>query len=125
MKRTRKIPKKVSLLVLLVYFLIQASTVYAEEEYHHVLTLESPDPEKSAWYGYLVEISGNIMVISEPFANVDDVPDAGKVYIYDVDGTLLSTLQSPAPGSVDEFGRRLDLHGDTVIIGEYTDIIYI
>jgi len=122
MKRKIKLTKKTFLLVLLVFFSIQVHAVYAEEEYHHVLTLEAPDPEKSAWYGYLVEISGNIIVLSEPFADVDDIPDAGKVYIYDVDGTLLSTLQSPEPGNVYEFGKNFDLHNDTIIVKEYTDI---
>jgi hypothetical protein len=93
-----------------------------KEEYHHVLTLESPNPETAAWYGDEVEISGNIIVLGEPFADVDDVPDAGKVYIYDADGTLLSTLQSPEPGNADQFGRRLDLHGDTIIVRDLTDI---
>ncbi len=122
MKRTRNIKKIRTLLVLLVFFLMQASAVYADEEYRHVLTLESPDPENNAWYGYRMEKSGNIIVVSEPFADVGEFRDAGKVYIYDVDGKLLSTLQSPAPGNVDEFGRRFDLYGDTVIVKEYTDI---
>jgi hypothetical protein len=106
------------ILFVLTIILTQLPCVYANEEYHHVLTLESPNPEKGAWYGYQVIISGDIMVVSEPYADVDDFLDAGKVYIYDVDGNLISTLQSPDPGNVYNFGWRLDLFGDTIIIKE-------
>jgi hypothetical protein len=112
----------IRILFAFIVILTQIPGVYAEEEYNHVLTLESPNPEHVAWYGYGVDISGDIIAISEPFANVDEVPDAGKVYIYDLEGTLLSTLQSPTPGSVEQFGRRFDVHGDTVIVRTLTDI---
>ncbi len=119
MKRKRNVTK--TLLSLLAFFLIQTSAVYAEE-YQHVLTLESPTPEKSAWFGYQVKIRGDIILLSEPYADVDDIIDAGKLYIYDVDGKLFSTLQSPEPGNVNRFGDRFDQHGDTIIVKDYTDI---
>ena len=122
MKRKIKLTKKTFLLVLLVFFSIQVHVVYAEEEYHHLLTLEAPNPEKSAWYGYQVKISGNIIAISEPYANTDEHLEAGKVYVYDTEGTLLSTLQSPTPGNNDNFGDRFDLLKETIIVGEGSDI---
>lgn len=121
MKRKRNEMMK-SLLALLVVALIQIPSIDADEECHHYLTLESPNPENSAWYGYQVKISGNIIVLSEPYANTDEFSDAGKVYVYDADGTLLSTLQSPTPGNTDNFGYRFDLFEDTIIIGEVSDI---
>ncbi len=110
---------KIKILLVLTVILAQILGIYAaDEEYTHVLTLESPNPEKGAWYGYQVKISGNIILVSEPYADVDDFLDAGKVYIYDVDGTLISALQSPDPGNVYNFGWRLDLFGDIIIIKE-------
>jgi len=106
---------KVRTLFVLTVILTQIPGVYAEE-YHHVLTLESPNPENGAWYGYQVKLGGNIILIDEPYADVDDFKDAGKVYIYDVYGNLISTLQSPEPGNVYNFGYRLDTFGDTIII---------
>lgn len=109
-------------LIVLSLFTLLIPSVYAEEQYHHILTLESPNPENSAWYGYQLEISGNIIVLSEPYANTDDFSDAGKVYVYNTDGTLISTLQSPSPGYGDVFGTRFDLLEDTIIIGSAPDI---
>jgi hypothetical protein len=92
------------------------------EEYGHILTLESPNPENHAWFGYQVKITGDIIVLNEPYADVDDVPDAGKIYVYDTDGNLISTIQSPTPGSDDTFGDRFDQYGDTLIMRELSDI---
>jgi hypothetical protein len=69
------------------------------EEYSHILTLESPNPENQAVFGYRVKKRGNIILVTEPYADVDGFPDAGKVYIYDIDGNLIYTLQSPKPGN--------------------------
>jgi len=106
-------------------FVIQCSLfmphgiVYAQnEEYGHILTLESPNPENNACFGYRVKKRGNIIIVTEPYADVDGFPDAGKVYIYDIDGNLIYTLQSPKPGNVYNFGRRVDLFNDTIVISE-------
>ena len=108
--------------IILSLFTLLIPSVCAEEQYHHILTLESPNPENSAWFGYQVKISDNIIVLSEPYANTEDFSDAGKVYVYDTDGTLISTLQSPTPGYGDNFGFRFDLLEDTIIVGETSDI---
>ena len=110
------------LLALLVVTLIQIRAINADEEYRHAFTLESPNPEKSAWYGYQVKMSGNIIVLSEPYADTDEFLGAGKVYVYDTEGTLISTLQSPTPGNNDNFGYRFDVLEDTIIVGEVSDI---
>jgi len=121
MRRERNEMMK-SLLALLVVALIQIPAIDADEEYHHVLTLESPNPENNSWYGYQVKISGNIVVLCEPYGDTDEFIDAGIVYVYDTDGTLLSTLQSPTPGNNDQFGSRFELFEDTIIVGELSDI---
>ena len=110
--------KKRTLLLILTLFIIQIPSIYADEEYHHILTLESPNPNNNAWFGYQVKIRGDIIAVSETKADVVDVQDAGKVYIYDTNGDLISTLQSPTPGMNNYFGHRLDLFGNTVVIRE-------
>ena len=121
MRRKRNETTKI-LLALLLVALIRVPAINADEEYRHAFTLESPNPEKSAWYGYQVKIGGNIIVLSEPYADTDEFLEAGKVYVYDADGTLISTLQSPTPGNNDNFGYRFDVLKDTIIVGEVSDI---
>ena len=116
------VTSKHSLFALLVICILQLHAVYAYEEYNHVLTIESPNPQVCAWFGYGVKINGDIIVINEPYANVGEVKKAGKVYIYETNGNLLSTLQSPTPGPTDNFGLRIDVLGDTISVVEGSDI---
>jgi len=106
----------------LAVFILQLPAVIANQEYQHVLTLESPNPKNHALYGYQVKICGEYIILSEPCADVDDVPDAGKVYIYDTDGNLIASLQSPKPGNNNQFGESVDIHAGTIIIQETSDI---
>ena len=93
-------------------------TVYAsEEEYHHLLTLQSPNPETNAWFGYQIEMDGDLIVVNEPFVSVNGIDDAGKVYLFDTDGNLLFTLQSPSPGPIHLFGHRVDIRNEYIIVG--------
>jgi hypothetical protein len=110
--------RKLKVIVLMTFVLGLIPFAIAEEGYYHVLTLESPDPENHAWYGLRVKICGDIIAVTEPNANVEDIVDAGKVYLYDLEGNLLSTLQSPTPGEVDVFGDRFDIYENLIIIQE-------
>jgi hypothetical protein len=106
-------------------FVIQCSLIMPHgivnaqnEEYHNVLTLESPNPVENAWFGARVKINGEIVAISERYSDVDDVLDAGLVFIYDTDGNLKFTLQSPLPQASGGFGWTLDIFNDTIVISE-------
>ncbi len=72
--------------------------------------------------GWAVDIDGDRMVASAPFADVGGVAGAGKVYVYnrDVDGLWAQTAEivSPAPEAGGGFGDSLALSGDLVAIGE-------
>lgn len=113
---------KLKVIVLMTFLLGVIPMVYAEETYHHFLTLESPEPENPAWYGYRVAISEEVIAISEPYAKIDEYPGAGKVYLYDLEGKLIASLRSPAPRNNDNFGYRIDLSDTQVLIGAITDI---
>jgi len=81
-------------------------------------TLQSPEPDNIN-FGWSVAISGDILVVGESFAEVDGKSKAGRAYIFDTDGNLLTTLQAPAPEENAEFGIAVDLCGDIVVVGEY------
>jgi len=110
------------LFAVLTICILQLPTAYANQEYNHILTIESPNPQIHAWFGYQVAINDENIIVSEPYADVEDTANAGKVYIYDRDGNLLSTLQSPRPGSNDNFGYRFDLSDSEIIVGAFTDV---
>ena len=85
-----------------------------------MVSLQSPAPEYQLSFGHSVAISGNIVVVSEPYAWTDSsTPNAGKAYIFDTDGNLLASIQSPKPDGNAKFGNSLDMSGDLIIASEY------
>jgi hypothetical protein len=52
---------------------------------------------------------------------VDKLDDAGKVYVFDLDGNLLTTITSPMPKAEAFFGCEggVTIFQDMIIIGEY------
>ena len=95
-----------------------AILVLSEEEHQITATLQAPEPESGAEFGYSVAVSGNIGVVGEPYADVGDNYQAGKAYIFDSDGNLLATLQSPEPQERGNFGRSVAVSGDILVVGE-------
>ena len=94
----------------------------ASEEFNPFFSLESTDPSNSAWYGYQVEINEDYIVIGEPYGDTDEFSDAGKVYVYDHDGNLISTIVTPTAKNTDMFGYRLDISEDKILSGETTNV---
>jgi hypothetical protein len=76
--------KVINSLFFMTFVFLLIPLAFAEETCNHVFTLESPEPENHAWYGYQVKICGDIIAVTEPYANVEDIADAGKVYLYDL-----------------------------------------
>lgn len=83
-------------------------------------TLHAPTPQRRAEFGKSVAISGDIVVVGEYLAHVDGKLKAGKAYIFDSDGNLQATLQSPEPVLVGTFGRNVAISNDTVVVTEST-----
>jgi len=107
-------------ILILMVILTQIPSVYAEEEYHHVLTLDSPDPESNTYFGYSIVVGEDIIVVGEVWSKVEGYYHAGKAYIYDYDGNLKASLQSTTPMTEATFGRSVALDGETIIVGEPT-----
>jgi hypothetical protein len=73
--------------------------------------------------GYAVDVDGNRMVASAPFAEVGGVAGAGKVYVYERSSEagpwgLAATIPSPDPEADGGFGDAVSLFGDVVAVGE-------
>ena len=93
-----------------------------EDQYNHIWTAESPIPKSNGMFGYQLAIDGEYIITCEPYANIGDIKGAGKIYVYDLEGNLVNTLQSPEPGSVDNFGYRLDAHDGLLVAQDVADI---
>ena len=64
---------------------------------NYLTTLQSPDTRAGGLFGHSVAFSGNLILISEPGRDVEEIHNAGIVYIFNQDGDHLATLQSPEP----------------------------
>jgi len=84
----------------------------------HLTTLQSPTPEEQYKFGYAVAVDGDIIVVADPIHKVEDKPRSGMVYVFDSEGSLLATLQSPTPGINHLFGIAVTVGGDIIVIGE-------
>jgi hypothetical protein len=88
------------------------------------LEVLSPDVDvASGRLGYAVDIDGNRMVASAPFADVGAVGGAGAVSVYErADDAspwgLVATIPSPTPEAAGGFGDAVALRGDVVVVGE-------
>jgi hypothetical protein len=114
--------KSIVLFVLLFISSLTLPIGSCEEQYNHIWTAESPIIRSNSWFGYQLAIDGEYIITCEPYANVDGFKGAGKIYVYDFEGNLVNTLQSPEPGSVDNFGYRFDAHDGILAVQEVADI---
>jgi len=89
-----------------------------DTDWNLLLTLQAPEPETPAKFGRSVDLLGDVMVVGCPLAMVEDLPTAGKVYVFDSDGSLQFTLQSPDPQLHGMFGIEVALGKDVILVGE-------
>ena len=82
-------------------------------------TLNNPTPDADDEFGYSVAISGNTIVVG---AYWDDTlaADAGTAYVFDAaSGSLLWTMNNPAPTASDYFGCSVAASDGKALIGAY------
>jgi hypothetical protein len=87
-----------------------------DSDWNLVATLQAPIPKaqdnfKSA------DIWGDTIAIGS-IADVEDIEFAGEVYIFDSEGVLLTTIQSPEPEVEGNFGGELCLYRDILLVAE-------
>lgn len=81
--------------------------------------LFATQPELDDWFGWSVDVSGNLAVVGMP--KDDEVAtDAGAVYVFDVTtGQLLHQLAADNGEVEDEFGFSVAIDGTTVVVGAW------
>ena len=112
---------KIIKILFVLLFISSLTTVVAscEEQYNHIWSAESSDPQSGIWFGYHFDIAEDYIITNEHKGSVDDISTAGTVYLYDLEGNLINTIQSPNPDEANEFGRYLDTYEDLIALSEW------
>ncbi len=85
--------------------------------------LVASDPLPNAWFGYRVDLSGDVAIISA-WGDGGATVFAGAAYIFRYDGTTWNQeakLLSPAPNVTDYFGYNVAIEGDLAAVGSLGD----
>lgn len=87
-----------------------------------MLTITNPTPAAGDWFGQRIAVLGNDrVVVSAPDDDTTGL-NSGSAYVFNLNGTLLATINNPAPGVGDRFGLRMTAFGNEgVIIGAPPD----
>ena len=80
--------------------------------------LRAPTPKETENFGRDVDVTDDIIVVGCGSANIGDIEEAGKVYVFDIDGTLLTFLQSPDPKAKGDFGNEVSIYSDGILVAE-------
>lgn len=82
--------------------------------------LDNPLPFPTAYFGWSVAVSGNLVVVGAPDDNTG-AKDAGIAYVYDLTSATPSvpvvTLPNPNPSENDRFGYSVAISGTDVVVG--------
>ena len=85
-------------------------------------TFTNPTPAAADYFGNAVAALGTDKVAIGAYLDDTGAPNSGAVYLFNTNGTLLTTLTNPTPVSGDYFGSALCAVGaDKVLIGAYQD----
>jgi hypothetical protein len=82
-----------------------------------VLSLQSPDPSLEGFFGCSAAIYKGLLVVGELRAD-GEFEDEGCVYVFDLDGKILSTLHSPEPVEGGFFGLYVSVFEDMLVVVE-------
>jgi hypothetical protein len=88
-----------------------------DTDWNHVATLQSPTPEDNGDFGRDVVIGGDIVVVGERRGDVESINE-GKAYVFDLEGNLISTLVSPEPFPLNQFGYSVETDGEIIVVCE-------
>ncbi|MBI5775545.1 MAG: immunoglobulin domain-containing protein, partial [Verrucomicrobia bacterium] len=86
-------------------------------------TFTNPTPTVSTNFGIsLAALGSDRVIIGSPWADAGPAADAGAVYLFRTNGTLLRTFTNPTPAAFDFFGYSVAAVGnDRVLIGAFSD----
>jgi hypothetical protein len=81
-------------------------------------SLQPPEPEANAMFGWSVDTSGDLILVGEPGADGGS-KEEGRVYVFDPNGNLLATLNAPEPTQGAEFGHIVVVRGEIIVVGDF------
>ncbi len=85
-------------------------------------TFTNPTPDVSDWFGQSVAALGTDRVLIAAYRDDTGAADAGAAYLFNTNGTLLTTFTNPTPAASDWFGVTVAAFGaDRFLIGAYRD----
>lgn len=88
-------------------------------------TINYPQNDSNADFGYTVDLSGDTLVVGSPFSDFSGNVDRGQVFVYRYNGStwlLEATLNAGANAVLNsQFGRALSLDGDKLVVGAPVD----
>ncbi len=81
-------------------------------------TLTSPNAQPAGAFGWSVAARGSVLVVGARGESVNGQVGAGHAYKFSVEtGALLSTLTSPTPQSLGNFGESVATSGNVLVVG--------
>lgn len=81
-----------------------------------LLTITNPTPAVDDYFGARMVVLGNDRVVIGARGDDASGPYSGSVYVFDLSGTLLATINNPAPGVGAGFGARLAAVGNESVL---------
>lgn len=83
--------------------------------------IPSPFPKNIGNFGGALAMSGDTLVVADPYSDVNGRVNAGRAHIYEHDGTgwqSVAVLTAATPVAEDRFGIGVAIEGDTIVIGD-------
>lgn len=77
----------------------------------------APNGQSQNNFGWSVAISGNIIGVGANKKDVNGTTNAGSVYLYRRSGAYVSMITAPDPETNAEFGRRMVMSEDLIVVG--------
>ncbi len=88
-----------------------------------VTAVASPSPQVNELFGEQVAISGNRLVVSARLRDIEGNSNVGQVYVFNaITGLLLSTLNTPQPSVNGQFGAKVAIDGDLIVVADTTKV---
>ena len=72
-------------------------------------------------FGYSVAIGNNKIAVGAFERDVGTIPDAGSVYIYDLDGNEVGIITASDADDYDRFGNSVAIAHNKIVVGSYLD----
>ena len=92
-------------------------------EWREAAKITPPDPDSTRYFGSLVALEGDTLLVGVPLEKVGGIRSAGAVYVYERGKGEASgwkhagTLSAPEKQAHAEFGEDLAIFGDVAVVG--------